>query len=72
MAQFRIPGPLRRLADGHVTVDVEATDLVGAIVALIGSRLPREHVASRTLRVLFQRFSQGKPGVTMPRPRSIR
>ena len=34
MAQFRIPGPLRRLADGHVTVDVEATDLVGAIVAL--------------------------------------
>ena len=34
MAQFRIPGPLRRLADGHVTVDVEATNLVGAIVAL--------------------------------------
>ena len=34
MAQFRIPGPLRRLSEGHVTVDVEATDLVGAIVAL--------------------------------------
>jgi sulfur-carrier protein len=34
MAQFRIPGPLRRLSEGHTTVDVQATDLVGAIVAL--------------------------------------
>ncbi len=24
MAQFRIPGPLRRLSDGQTTVDVEA------------------------------------------------
>ena len=34
MAQFRIPGPLRRLSEGQVTVDVEASDLVGAIAAL--------------------------------------
>ena len=34
MAQFRIPGPLRRLADGHNTVDVDATDLASAIVEL--------------------------------------
>lgn len=34
MAHFRIPGPLRRLSDGHTTVDVQATNLVGAIVAL--------------------------------------
>ncbi len=34
MPQFRIPGPLRRLSEGHTTVDVEATDVVGAIVAL--------------------------------------
>ncbi|HKW70690.1 MAG TPA: MoaD/ThiS family protein [Candidatus Dormibacteraeota bacterium] len=34
MAQFRIPGPLRRLSDGRVTVDVDATDLAGAIEAL--------------------------------------
>ena len=34
MAQFRIPGPLRRLSDGHVTVDVEASDLASAIDAL--------------------------------------
>ena len=34
MAQFRIPGPLRRLADGHITVDVRATDLAAAIVEL--------------------------------------
>ncbi|HVH62689.1 MAG TPA: MoaD/ThiS family protein [Candidatus Dormibacteraeota bacterium] len=34
MAHFRIPGPLRRLAEGHTTVDVEATNLVGAIAAL--------------------------------------
>src|SRR3989475_12547445 len=34
MAQFRNPGPLRRSSEGHVTVDVEASDLVGAIVAL--------------------------------------
>ncbi len=34
MAHFRIPGPLRRLSDGQTTVDVTASDLVGAIVAL--------------------------------------
>ena len=34
MAQFRIPGPLRRLSEGNTTVKVDATDLVGAIVAL--------------------------------------
>ncbi|MGA7910172.1 MAG: MoaD/ThiS family protein [Candidatus Dormiibacterota bacterium] len=34
MAQFRIPGPLRRLSDGQVTVPVEATDLASAITAL--------------------------------------
>ena len=34
MAQFRIPGPLRRLSDGQITVDVEATNLAGAIDAL--------------------------------------
>jgi len=32
--QFRIPGPLRRLSDGEVTVDVEASDLGSAIEAL--------------------------------------
>ena len=34
MAQFRIPGPLRRLSDGQTTVDVEAIDLATAIEAL--------------------------------------
>jgi sulfur-carrier protein len=34
MPQFRIPGPLRRLSDGQVTVDVEASDLATAIAAL--------------------------------------
>ena len=34
MAQFRIPGPLRRLSDGQVTVDVHAHDLGSAIEAL--------------------------------------
>lgn len=34
MPQFRIPGPLRRLSDGEVTVDVEAHDLASAIDAL--------------------------------------
>src|SRR5207247_6788647 len=34
MAQFRIPGPLRRLSDGQVTVPVEASDLASAIEAL--------------------------------------
>lgn len=34
MAQFRIPGPLRRLSDGQITVAVEASDLGSAIVAL--------------------------------------
>ena len=34
MAQFRIPGPLRRLSEGQVTVEVEASDLASAIDAL--------------------------------------
>ena len=34
MPQFRIPGPLRRLSEGEVTVDVEASDLGSAIEAL--------------------------------------
>jgi sulfur-carrier protein len=34
MAQFRIPGPLRRLSDGQITVDVHASDLATAIAAL--------------------------------------
>jgi molybdopterin synthase sulfur carrier subunit len=34
MAQFRIPGPLRRLSDGQITVVVEASDLSSAIEAL--------------------------------------
>jgi sulfur-carrier protein len=34
MPQFRIPGPLRRLSEGHITVPVEATDLGSAIEAL--------------------------------------
>ena len=34
MAQFRIPGPLRRLSDGEITVAVQATDLASAITAL--------------------------------------
>jgi molybdopterin synthase sulfur carrier subunit len=32
--QFRIPGPLRRLSDGEMTVRVEAADLGSAIDAL--------------------------------------
>jgi sulfur-carrier protein len=32
--QFRIPGPLRRLSEGQITVTVEATDLGSAIDAL--------------------------------------
>jgi len=34
MAQFRIPGPLRRLSGGETTVKVEAGDLGAAIDAL--------------------------------------
>jgi len=34
MPQFRIPGPLRRLSEGQITVVVEATDLGTAIDAL--------------------------------------
>jgi sulfur-carrier protein len=34
MPQFRIPGPLRRLSEGEVTVVVEANDLGSAIEAL--------------------------------------
>ena len=39
MAQFRIPGPLRRLSDGEITVAVQASDLASAIEAL-DSRYP--------------------------------
>ena len=34
MPQFRIPGPLRRLSEGQITVPVEASDLGSAIEAL--------------------------------------
>ena len=34
MPQFRIPGPLRRLSDGEMTVKVEAADPGSAIDAL--------------------------------------
>jgi molybdopterin synthase sulfur carrier subunit len=34
MPQFRIPGPLRRLSEGQITVPVEANDLASAIEAL--------------------------------------
>ena len=34
MTKFRIPGPLRRLSDGQVTVSVNATDIESAIAAL--------------------------------------
>ena len=39
MAQFRIPGPLRRLSDGQTTVDVEAADL-GTAIAALDARFP--------------------------------
>jgi sulfur-carrier protein len=34
MAHFRIPGPLRRLSNGEITVEVGADDLGSAIEAL--------------------------------------
>jgi molybdopterin synthase sulfur carrier subunit len=34
MAHFRIPGPLRRLSNGEITVEVGARDLESAIDAL--------------------------------------
>jgi molybdopterin synthase sulfur carrier subunit len=34
MAHFRIPGPLRRLSNGEITVEVGASDLESAIDAL--------------------------------------
>jgi sulfur-carrier protein len=34
MPRFRIPGPLRRLSNGEITVEVGGTDLGSAIVAL--------------------------------------
>jgi molybdopterin synthase sulfur carrier subunit len=34
MAQFRIPGPLRRLSNGEITVEVDGSDLESAIEAL--------------------------------------
>jgi sulfur-carrier protein len=39
MPQFRIPGPLRRLSDGQITVEVEATDL-GAAIEALDARFP--------------------------------
>ena len=34
MPRFRIPGPLRRLSNGEITVEVAGADLGSAIVAL--------------------------------------
>ena len=34
MPRFRIPGPLRRLSNGEITVEVGGADLSSAIVAL--------------------------------------
>ena len=34
MPQFRIPGPLRRLSDGQITVEVGGSDISSAIQAL--------------------------------------
>jgi molybdopterin synthase sulfur carrier subunit len=34
MPTFRIPGPLRRLSNGEITVEVRGSDLGSAIVAL--------------------------------------
>jgi molybdopterin synthase sulfur carrier subunit len=34
MAHFRIPGPLRRLSNGEITVEVGGSDLESAIEAL--------------------------------------
>jgi len=34
MPRFRIPGPLRRLSNGEITVEVSGADLGSAIVAL--------------------------------------
>ena len=34
MPQFRIPGPLRRLSDGQITVEVGGSDVSSAIQAL--------------------------------------
>jgi len=34
MPRFRIPGPLRRLSNGEITVEVGGADLGSAIVAL--------------------------------------
>jgi len=34
MPQFRIPGPLRRLSEGAITVEVDGADLGSAIEAL--------------------------------------
>jgi molybdopterin synthase sulfur carrier subunit len=39
MPQFRIPGPLRRLSDGQMTVKVEGADL-GAAIDALDSRYP--------------------------------
>src|SRR4029077_17064467 len=39
MPQFRIPGPLRRLSDGQITVEVEASDL-GAAIEALDARFP--------------------------------
>ncbi len=34
MPRFRIPGPLRRLSNGEITVEVAGADLASAIGAL--------------------------------------
>jgi molybdopterin synthase sulfur carrier subunit len=39
MPQFRIPGPLRRLSEGQMTVKVEGADL-GAAIDALDSRYP--------------------------------
>jgi len=39
MPQFRIPGPLRRLSEGQITVVVDATD-VGTAIDALDARYP--------------------------------
>ena len=39
MAHFRIPGPLRRLSNGEITVEVGAHDL-GAAIEALDARFP--------------------------------
>ena len=62
MAQFRIPGPLRRLSDGQTTVEVEASDLSSAIEAL-DARYPgfRERLLDEIRRVALRKRERMKP-----------